>query len=115
MAAMNLIYLASPYSHPNPAVRELRYEVARLATANLLREGLAVFSPIVYGKSMEKMLGTDYLSWKRINDAMLEASTGMIVLKLDGWEESKGIAYEIDKAKMLGVSISYLPCPEVAR
>jgi hypothetical protein len=46
---------------------------------------------------------------------MLEAATGMIVLKLDGWEESKGIAYELDKAKLLGIPVSYLPPPEIFR
>lgn len=41
-----MIYLASPYSHPAPAVRQERYEAACAATATLTREGHPVFSPI---------------------------------------------------------------------
>lgn len=110
-----LIYLASPYSHPNPAVRELRYELARLATAKLLKNGTAVFSPIVYGRSMEKMIGTDYLSWKPLNDAMLAASAEMLILKIDGWDTSKGLAYEALYAKQLGIPIVYMEPPEIRR
>lgn len=111
----SLIYLASPYSDPNPSVRELRFEMARLATANLLRQGLAVYSPIVYGKDLEKIIGTDYLSWKVMNDAMLESASSVVVLKLDGWEKSLGVTYEIDKAKQLNLPIAYLPAPEINR
>lgn len=110
-----LIYLASPYSHTSPAVREHRYELTRIATARLLEEGFPVFSPIVYGKSMEKIVGTDYLSWKPLNDAMLESSGFMLVLKLDGWLDSKGIKYEIDKAKRLEIPVSYIMAPEISR
>jgi hypothetical protein len=107
-----LIYLASPYSHTNPAVRTFRYEYTRVITTNLLRTGLAVFSPIVYGRSMEGIIGTDYLSWKLLNDAMLEVCTSMLVLKLDGWDISKGVRYEIEKATARKLPINYLPIPE---
>jgi hypothetical protein len=43
-----VIYLASPYSHPNPAVREQRFQAACQAAAALLRSGQAVFAPIVH-------------------------------------------------------------------
>lgn len=112
---VNLIYLASPYSHRNPAVRELRYELARLATAQMLKEGKAVFSPIVYGKSMEKMIGTDYLSWKRLNDAMIHAAAEVQVLMLDGWRESKGVQYEVELANMLELPVLFIQPPEVSR
>jgi hypothetical protein len=43
-----MIYLACPYTHPNPAVREQRFEAACVATASLMRSGKTVFSPIVH-------------------------------------------------------------------
>lgn len=108
-----LIYLASPYSHINPAVRYYRYLAARLATTNLLRENLAVFSPIVYGKEMENIIGQDYLSWKNLNDVMLSRCDAVMVLKLDGWDESKGVAYEIDFARNLKKTIAWMEPPEL--
>lgn len=110
-----LVYLASPYSHNNPAVREMRYEMARIVTSNLIQEGHAVFSPIVYGKPMEKVIGTDYLSWKNLNDTILAVCSSMIVLTLDGWEDSKGIAYELKFAKGRKIPVTYMPTPEVSR
>lgn len=105
---MTLIYLASPYSHPSPAVREARFLAARAMTIFALRQGHAVFSPIVYGKDMETQLGTDHLSWKPLNDAMLEASARMWVLRLYGWEKSKGVTYEIALAEKLGKRVTYI-------
>lgn len=104
----SLIYLASPYSSINPAVREMRYERARVVTASLLKRGIPVFSPIVYGRAMEKIIGTDYISWKTFNDCMLDSCASMLVLTIDGWENSRGVAYEIDRAKGLKLPISYL-------
>lgn len=111
----SLIYIASPYSHGNPAVRALRYEQARLTAINLLREGLPAFSPIVYGREMEKAIGTDYVSWKLLNDAMLESAASMLVLMLDGWEDSAGVKYELEFAKKRGLPVSYIDPPEINR
>ena len=44
-----MIYLASPYSDPDPIVREKRFAAACLAAASLIGSGEAVFSPIVHG------------------------------------------------------------------
>jgi len=43
-----LIYLASPFSHPDPAVREQRFEAACRAAADLIRQGKSIFSPIAH-------------------------------------------------------------------
>lgn len=109
---MKIIYLASPYSHKSEAVREHRYLLTRHFTIKMLKLGKPIFSPIVYGKDMEKQIGTDYLSWKQLNDDMLRACAQFLVLRLPGWEDSKGVAYEIEMAKSLGLSITYVdPIP----
>jgi hypothetical protein len=41
-----VIYLVSPYSHPDPLVREERFQAACEATADLIRSGAIVYSPI---------------------------------------------------------------------
>lgn len=43
-----IAYLASPYSSPDPVVREERFHAACRATAALLRDGLFVFATIVH-------------------------------------------------------------------
>jgi len=74
-----MIYLASPYTHADPAVQQKRFEDAARAAATILREGRLVFSPIVHGHPIERC-------------------DKLVVLKLPGWSESRGIKAEVDIA-----------------
>jgi hypothetical protein len=42
-----MIYLASPFTHDDPAVRQQRFEAACRAAAILISQGKTVFSPIM--------------------------------------------------------------------
>lgn len=92
-----MIYVASPYSHPDPAVREGRYLFALRYTAGLLSSGRLCFSPIAYGHQFHRRfsLGMDFHTWKPLNDFMLSQATEVHVLALPGWELSAGIMHEI--------------------
>ncbi len=93
-----MIYLASPYSHPNPAVRRKRFEIARAFVMEKQAElGTAIFSPIVYCHQFAEEFGapTDAMSWSKINIGFMQASSELMVLCLPGWEESKGVTEEI--------------------
>ena len=104
-----MIYLASPYSHNNPAVREERFLQTRAFTIFYLRQTFPIFSPIVYGKDMETQLGHTFENWQILNDAMVKACTQMWVLQLDGWEDSRGIAHELTLARRLHKQVVYFP------
>ncbi|MCP5014648.1 MAG: DUF1937 family protein, partial [Ketobacter sp.] len=43
-----MIYLAQPYTDPNPDVREHRFNLGERYTAELLQNGQWVYSPIVH-------------------------------------------------------------------
>jgi hypothetical protein len=108
-----MIYLASPYSHPDPAVREQRYVAACKAAAMLMRNnpwGDIVFSPIAHshGIAIHGGLGLDADTWWEINMAMLEQCDEMVVLTLDGWRESAGVLQEIAKAKRVPLLVKYM-------
>lgn len=96
-----MIYLASPYSHPDPAVRQERYEQAMAAQAYLLRQGQHVYSPIVacHPMALAHALPTDDEWWSEYDRDMLTRCVELYVLCLPGWEESKGVAQEIEWAK----------------
>ena len=49
-----LIYLASPYSHPDFVVRQRRFDADCQATATMVRAGLIVFSPIAYSHPLTR-------------------------------------------------------------
>lgn len=110
-----MIYLASPYSHPNPAVREQRYIMARIFTLWALQQPLPLFSPIVYGHEFGSQLGYVFEAWKTLNDAMIRACEQVWVLRIDGWEDSRGVKHEIEFARSLGKPIIYVDAVEVAR
>ncbi len=43
-----MIYLASPYTHPDPAIRKERFQAVCAYAATMMRSGLRVFSPIAH-------------------------------------------------------------------
>jgi hypothetical protein len=102
-----MIYLASPYSHPSPQVREARFVLVREATLRLLQT-LVVFSPIVYSHQFSAFIGTDFSAWQTFDNAMIDAAKELWVLKIDGWETSNGVWNEIEHAKATGKPVKYI-------
>ena len=104
-----MIYLASPYSHPDSGVREQRFHQACYAAAQLLASGLTVFSPIVHGHPLVAHgLPTDWPFWERFDRDHLVRCDEVVVLMLEGWRESVGVAAEILIAGELGKPVRYL-------
>jgi hypothetical protein len=104
-----VIYLASPYSHPDPAVREFRFREACRAAAKLMRLGHVVFSPIAHGHSIALYgLPTDWSFWEPFDRHQLERCDEVVVLLLDGWCESAGVAAEIEIAHQFGKPVRYI-------
>ena len=104
-----MIYLCSPYSHPEVVVREQRFRDACRAAATLLASGLTVFSPIVHGHPLVGHgLPTDWPFWERFDRDHLVRCDEVVVLMLDGWRESVGVAAEIRIAGELGKPVRYL-------
>ena len=104
-----MIYLASPYSHLDPSVREARFDAACQATVELVRAGHVVFSPIVHGHPLVRFdLPTTWEYWERFDREYLRRCDEMLVLMLDGWRESRGVQAEIDLAIEMDLPIRYL-------
>ena len=92
-----MLYLASPYSHPVALVRESRAKDAAVATSKLLAGGLHVFSPVVLTHPLAetRILPSDWDFWRGYDFEFLRWCAGMIVLTLEGWQESVGVQAEI--------------------
>ena len=92
-----MIYIASPYSHDDPAVMQKRFELAQEFVAESLNAGVTVFSPIVHCHEMAQKFNmpTDFDFWQKYCTDMLSCATMMVVLPMQGWQDSKGIASEI--------------------
>lgn len=104
-----LIYLASPYSHPDPTVREKRYHDACKAVVRLIQNGGLVYSPIVHSHPLALQgLPTDWEYWREFDMAMLSRAEELVVLVIDGWWESEGVQAEIRAAEEMGIPVRYI-------
>ena len=110
MTSEDIIYLATPYSHPDPQVMEQRYRDAVQITAGLTNCGYVVFSPIVHSHPLatNHKMATDWKFWERIDRVFLKKSSWMIVAMMDGWDRSRGVKAEIEIAKELNIPIKYM-------
>ena len=106
----SLIYLASPYSHPDKKIMRKRYEHALRCTAFIMSNGVLVFSPIVHSHPISEKYnlpcGWDF--WERFDTRLISASDQVWVLKLDGWRTSVGVQAEIKIAEKADKPIRYL-------
>ena len=109
----SIIYLACPYAHSDPTVRQSRYEAATRAAAEMMRKGLIVFSPITMTHPIGALLAgagktpeSDY--WIAFDEAFLSVCSKMVVLQMEGWQTSNGIAREIAFFEKLGRPVTYV-------
>lgn len=108
-AISGLIYLASPYSHPQKQVRQRRFDAACQATAAMMRAGLIVFPPIAHSHPLTRFDLPGYWQfWERYDRVHIEGYTGLAVLMLDGWKQSKGVQSEISIAHQLGRPVIFI-------
>jgi len=105
-----MIYLASPYSHPDAAVMEQRFhDVCRVA-GSMMHDGLIVFSPIAHTHSIAVVgkLPRSWEFWGKYDHEFIAASEKVIVLMMDGWLQSKGVRAEILIANSLNIPVEYM-------
>ena len=104
-----MIYLASPYSSPLPAVQRLRFIEAERFVAYHFRLGVPLLSPIVYCHSLAEKhsLPGDAAFWRFLNNDLFLICDQMWVLKLPGWDLSVGVAEEIKTAELLSIPLYY--------
>ncbi|MBM3632427.1 MAG: DUF1937 family protein [Alphaproteobacteria bacterium] len=94
-----LYYLAGP--HKGTLEEETnRFNVSRNITIAFIKQGIPVFSPIVYSKQFVEDLNISSLEDRRkiVMDyllSFLKASKGMILVAMEGWKTSWGVNLEL--------------------
>ena len=104
-----LTYIAVPYTHADPQVRQIRHDIVTRYTAGLMQRGVIAFSPISHTHAMAVRHGLPetWAFWQASCHAFLSASERVIVLMLDGWRESIGVQAEIRIAESMGLELAY--------
>ena len=107
-----LTYLACPYSG-TAFQREQRFHAVNRVASDLMRKGVHLVSPVSMNHPIAMAgglpMGWDF--WEPFDRALLECCAKVIVLKLDGWELSTGVAAEIAIAKELGIPVEFMDAP----
>ncbi len=106
-------YLACPYSDPDPNVKALRHTIVNRVAFDLIRQGILVYSPLTHNLPIDQQgIFGSWKDWKEFDHAMLARCNRLLILKLPGWEASKGVAAEIAYAKECGIPIEWMEYAE---
>ncbi len=109
-----IIYLAAPYSHPDLTVVGQRFLAINVAAAKLIADGHIVFSPISMTHPIAMVMGNHLApAWSGFDEPFMDACAECVVLMLDGWRESLGVAREIAYFTAAGKPVRYME-PEPA-
>ena len=111
---MKVIYLASPYSHPDEQVRVDRYEAVSAMAASIIvktKGQIMPFAPITHSHPLfvlKPETGSDFTAWQGFDEWMIRACDELWVLTLKGWDKSVGVTAEIEYAKSMGKHVEYV-------
>lgn len=103
-------YLATPYSKYPGGLEAAWIDACRVAGA-LMRQGVKIFSPIAHSHGIAIHGGLDPLDhdiWLPADEFFMQHCEGLIVARLEGWETSKGVAFETMRFTEMGKPIRYV-------
>lgn len=105
-----MIYLASPYSAHPGGIEKAFVQAAELA-ARLMRRGTIVYSPVCHTHPIATLGGIDpydHETWLSFDEFMMRLCSELLVAKLPGWGESRGVSHEIEFFRRAGKPITYV-------
>ena len=121
-----VVYLATPYVYSSKSkeigvnkpdneefkekVMKDRFEKVSEVAAKLFKAGFFVFSPISMGRPIAKYLtdANDFSFWEEFDYTMITRCDMVVVLCVDGWKESEGVAKEINFADSKDIPVMFI-------
>ncbi len=109
-------YLATPYTKEN---HQEAYQAACRMAMFLEENEVFTFSPIAHSHGMSEYAShynkTSHDFWLTIDFKFIKLSRGLLVCKMKGWDNSFGIAKEIEFAETLKKPIIYTEYMELPK
>lgn len=105
-----LVYLATPYSKYAAGI-DCAFKDAAALAAKLLTAEIKVYSPIAHTHPIAiygQLDPLDHAIWMPFNEAMMTASSVLLVAQMQGWRESYGVNHEIVFFTGAGKPVFYL-------
>lgn len=106
-----MLYIATPYTHKDPAVMEQRFERAIQYVHKFMILRIPCFSPIVHCHpvAIRFDMPKDWKFWGDHCLCALNTCNVLGVVMMDGWKDSLGVYKEIKHAQKMGITITYIP------
>lgn len=104
------LYLATTYTKYPPGIEQAFKDACALC-GTLLTRGLFTYSPIAHTHPIAIHAGLDPMDheiWLPFDRVRMDKADAILVAKMDGWQDSFGIAYEVDVFRSAGKPIYYL-------
>lgn len=102
-----LIYLAAPYSHPDPPVISARMEAFDAVAAQMLLVGKHVVSPLLFHSLLgQHNVPGNWTFFEAYSLSLLDRCDEIVVVSLPGWADSKGVSGELAFARAKEMEIS---------
>ena len=116
MKQVKLTYLACPFRHTDTFIQKKRCAAAHYVAALLSSQGHHVFSPLTHNEILIDLIrNMPKEHWLEFDLAILSVCQRLLILKLEGWEDSKGIQLEVAFAKKKGIPVEEMMPPDEAR
>lgn len=105
-----LVYLAGPYSKAEDKNKLMEQVMTVAGKYMIANPGSHVVSPLYmhYALPFTPEMGSDYNFFGDYSRNLLRRCDLLLVVMLDGWDESTGVADEIATAEKLGIPIEYV-------
>lgn len=111
-----LLYLASPYTHPDKKVMNRRAKEVTECAIKLLLHDIFTFCPISYNSPWSRSKWTlphEWTFWEKFDCVFLSRCNGIVVVTLDGWDKSVGVLAELEYAKKLKIPDYYISYEDI--
>ena len=113
-----IVYLATPYTHPDARIREARFQISCKVAAWVMAQGHTVFCPIAHSHPIAAYLPAELLMdhqfWMGQDLPLLLRASELWVYPHDAADVSKGVAREVAEAEKLGIPVKYIHPDDVA-
>lgn len=106
-------YLSTPYTRYRYG-HDAAYHAACKVAARLVNAGISIFCPIAHSRGISPHLKADnHVTWMEVDRPLMRASYGLVVVRLSGWQDSRGVGEELDYFTAAAKPIEYIdPLPQ---
>jgi hypothetical protein len=105
-----LIYLASPYTHPNKNIEDRRAKAITIIAGKLICNGHHIFCPVAHCHKMNRYcnLGGKFEYWREFDEKMISVCNELWIATLQDWDKSVGIKAEVEMTTARSMPLRYV-------